>query len=88
MILLKKFENKRIEKMQEREDAVDKLDAKLTEFLVKLGSLDLPEQESITVTSLIKTGTEFEKISDYGYKFSKIVEDMHEKKVKLSDFAY
>lgn len=88
MELLTKFDSKKLEKMDEREDAVDKMDEKVTEYLVKLGSMDLPHQESLTVTSLIKIDSEFEKIADYAYKFSKIVEDMHEKNIKFSDIAF
>lgn len=88
MLLLTKFDSKKLEKMDKREDAVDKLDEKVTEYLVKLGSMDLPEQESLTVTSLLKIESEFEKIGDYAYKFSKIADDMHEKNIKFSETAF
>lgn len=88
MDLLTKFDSKKLEKMNEREDAVDKMDEEVTEYLVKLGSMDLPHQESLTVTSLLKIDSEFEKIADYSYKFSCIVDDMHEKNIKFSDIAF
>ncbi len=88
MELLEKFDKKRLEKMQKREDAIDKIEEKVTGFLVKIGNLDLSEQEAKTVTTLLKIESEFEKIGDYSYKFSKIVEDMNDKNAKLSESAY
>lgn len=88
MELLGKFDKKRLEKMQKREDAIDKIEEKVTGFLVEIGNLDLSEQESKTVTTLLKIESEFEKIGDYSYKFSKIVDDMNEKNAKLSESAY
>lgn len=88
MELLGKFDKKRLVKMQKREDAIDKIEEKVTGFLVEIGNLDLSEQEAKTVTTLLKIESEFEKIGDYSYKFSKIVEDMNDKNAKLSESAY
>ncbi len=88
MELLGKFDRKRLEKMQKREDAIDKIEEKVTGFLVEIGNLDLSEQESKTVTTLLKIESEFEKVGDYAYKFSKVVEDMNDKNAKLSETAY
>lgn len=88
MFLLKDFQTKKLDKIQQREDAIDKLDEEVVEFLVRLGSLDVSKQESVTITALMKIETEFEKIGDYAYKFSKKVEDMHEKNIKFSEVAY
>lgn len=88
MELLGKFDRKRLEKMQKREDSIDKIEEKVTAFLVEIGNLDLSEQEAKTVTTLLKIESEFEKIGDYSFKFSKIIEDMQDKKVKLSDSGY
>lgn len=87
-ILLEKFDTKKLDKILERENAIDKLEEKVTEFLIKLGSLDNSEQDSVMISTLLKMESEFEKIGDYGYKFSKIVENMKEKNVKISDTAY
>ncbi len=87
-ILLKEFETKKLDKILERENSIDKLEEKVTEFLIKLGSLDISDKESVIISTLLKMESEFEKIGDYGYKFSKIVENMNEKNIKISDTAY
>lgn len=88
MNLLKDFQMKKLDKIQERENAIDKLDEETALFLVKLGSLELSEQENMTITALLKIETEFEKIGDYAYKFSKTIENMHENNVQISEQAY
>ncbi len=88
MELLGKFDRKRLEKMQKREDAIDKIEENVTGFLVELGNFDLSDQESKTVTTLLKIESEFEKVGDYAFKFSKIVEDMNDKNIKFSKSAY
>lgn len=87
MKLLNDFQIKKLGKIQEREDAIDRMEERVTDFLVKLGRIDLSDKESITVTTLFKIESEFEKIGDYAYEFSKIVENMHEKNVKISESA-
>ncbi len=86
--LLNNFQTKQISKIEERENAIDKMEEEVTAFLVKLSSLDLPEQENITVNTLLKVESEFEKIGDYSYELYKIAEDMNEKDIKLSNLAY
>lgn len=88
MQLLKNFDEKKLEKFQERENAIDRLDKEVASFLVKLWNHDLSDEESITVTSLLKIESEYEKIGDYSFQFSKIVDDMHEKNIQFSDDAY
>lgn len=87
MQLLKEFNIDRLEHIQEREDAIDQLDAATAGFLVKIGNLELTEQENKSVTALLKIESEFEKIGDYTYKFSKIIENMNNKELKFSETA-
>ena len=83
--LLDKFDKKRMEKIEERENAINRMEESVTGFLVKLASMDLSSEESININSLLKIESEFEKIGDYAYDFSKIVESIYEKDIKISD---
>lgn len=87
MKLLERFDPDRLEHIQEREDAIDQLDAATAGFLVKIGNLELTEQENKSVTSLIKIESELEKIGDYTYKLSKLIENMNNKELKFSEIA-
>lgn len=77
--LLDKFDTKKLQLIQEREDVIDKMDVAVTNFLVKIGDLETTEQENKNVTVLLKIDSEFEKIGDYAYKLSKLIENMDEK---------
>lgn len=88
MELITNFQTKQIEKVKSREDAINKIEENVTEFLVKLSSLDLSDKENITINTLLTIESDFEKIGDYSYDFSKIAEEMNEKDIKLSETAY
>ncbi len=87
MKLLNKFDAHKLEHIQEREDTIDKLDVAIANFLVKIGNLDLTEQENKLVTTLLKIESEFEKIGDYAYKISKLIESMNDRELKFSENA-
>ncbi len=87
MKLMDKFEQTRLEHIQEREDAIDSIDVKVANYLVKISSLELTNQESKNVNSLLKIESDFEKIGDYAYKISKIVENINEKEIEFSIIA-
>lgn len=82
--LTDRFDMKKLQRIQEREDAIDKMDVTVTNFLVKIGNLEITEQESKNVTVLLKIDSELEKIGDYAYKFSKLIENMNEKEQEFS----
>ena len=51
--LLNDFQRKKLDKIAERERAINRMEQVVTEFLVGIGSLDLSEQENITVIALL-----------------------------------
>lgn len=85
--LIDKFDTKKLEVIQEREDVIDKMDVAVTNFLVKIGDLETTEQENKNITVLLKIDSEFEKIGDYAYKLSKLIENMNEKEQIFSNNA-
>lgn len=87
MKLIDLFDPKKLERIQEREDAIDKMDVEVTNFLVKIGNLEITEKETKNITVLLKIESEFEKIGDYAYKLSKLIENMNEKEQKFSPNA-
>lgn len=85
--LIDKFDPKKLEHIHEREDAIDKMDISVANFLVNIGNLELSEQENRNITALLKIESEYEKIGDYTYKLAKSVESMNEKELKFSNIA-
>lgn len=86
--LLKIFDGKELERIQEREDITDKMEQEVTKYLVSLGNLNLTSDENISITALLRIESEFEKIGDYSYKLAKTIEYMNENDIRLSSVAY
>lgn len=85
--LLNEFDNKKFERIKEREDIIDKIDEKTTKYLVTLSSKNIRKDENLKINSLIRIDSEIEKIGDYSYALSKIIEGMKENEIKISDIA-
>ena len=85
--LLTNFNEKNFERIKEREDIIDKIDEKTTKYLVTLSSNNIRKDENLKISSLIRIDSEIEKIGDYSYALSKIIEGMKENEIKISDIA-
>ena len=85
--LLTNFNEKNFERIKEREDVIDKIDEKTTKYLVTLSSNNIRKDENLKISSLIRIDSEIEKIGDYSYALSKIIEGMKENEIKISDIA-
>lgn len=86
--LLKGFDSKKLERIQEREDMIDKAEEKVTKYLVSLGgNRNLSKNENASINSLIRIDSEIEKIGDYCYRLAKTIEHMNENDIKMSETA-
>ena len=85
--LVEEFDKKILEKVQTREDNIDKMEEEVTKYLVNLESLDLSNHESLKVSTLLNIESEFEKTGDYAYRLSKIAENIEEKDIEFSKEA-
>lgn len=87
MELFDDYDMKKLERIQERENIIDKMEARVTNYLIALGTKGLSKRENASVTALLKIVSEFEKVGDYAFRLSKTVEHMHENNIKISDNA-
>ena len=85
--LVDQFDKKILEKIQTREDNIDKMEEEVTKYLVNLEGLDLSDQESLKVTTLLNIESEFEKMGDYAFRLSKTAENIEEKDIEFSKEA-
>lgn len=76
-----------IRALKEDENTVDKLCGGITEYAIKLGSLQISEKEHQTVAHLLQIVSDIERISDYCENVSEYAENMVEKKITFSDVA-
>ena len=76
-----------IKTLKEDESTVDKLCAGITEFVIRLGTLQISEKEHQQAAKLLQILTDIERISDYCENISEYAETLIEKKVSFSDVA-
>ena len=85
--LFDKYDMKKMEKIEEREKNIDKMEAKVTNYLIALGSKNLSNKDNSSITALLKIVSEFEKVGDYALRLAKTAEYVDENKIKFSDLA-
>ena len=85
--LIDKFDEEKLEHIGQREDAIDKMDIKVANYLVEIGNLELTDTENKSVSALLKIEGDYEKIGDYAFKIAKSIELMKENGLKFSNTA-
>lgn len=76
-----------IDKIREDESDVDKLCAGITDYAIRLSTMQISEREHETVARLLQVLSDMERVSDYCENISEYAETMVEKKVSFSDIA-
>ena len=71
----------------ECEAIVDKYEDELGTYMVKLSSRDVTEEDSKTLSRLLHSIGDFERISDHALNIYETAQEMHEKKVSFSEAA-
>lgn len=74
-----------IQFLKEEESTVDRLSAGITNYAIKLSSLQISEKEHQSVAHLLQIVSDMERISDYCENISEFAETLYEKKVSFSD---
>ena len=87
LLLFNEYSNSKLEKIQVREDTIDRMEEVVTKYLVKLGKLNLSDSENTSVSALMRIESEVEKVGDYAYRLAKTIEHMNENDIKISDAA-
>lgn len=82
--LTRKYDNKTAEHVLSLEDKLDKYEDELGSFLVKLSAEDISEDDSKTVSKILHSIGNFERIGDHAVNMLDVAEEMHEKKVTFS----
>lgn len=76
-----------IEKIKEDEAIVDKLCGTISEYAIRLGSLQISEQEHQSVARLLQVLSDVERVSDHCENISEYAEVMVAKKIEFSEIA-
>ena len=85
--LLTSYDEKKLERLQENEATIDKLETMLDAYLVKLTDRALTDAESALVSELLHTLTNFERIGDYAVNVSESATHLRERDIAFSPEA-
>lgn len=85
--LIWKFDAKKLERLNETEVALDKLEGLLDNYLVKLTDRALTTEESTRVSELLHTLSDFERIGDYAVNVSESAVVLHDRNITFSPQA-
>lgn len=85
--LFEKYDVKTADRIRENEDAIDKMEDKLGQYLLKLTQKELNESENKTVTELLHLINEFERIGDYAINILESAEEMFNHNISFSEDA-
>lgn len=82
--LIQNYDAKKLERLNETETALDKLEGLLDNYLVKLTDRALSQEESTKVSELLHTLSDFERIGDYAVNVSECATVLHTRGISFS----
>lgn len=87
MGLFEDYADERYNKIQEKENLIDKYEDKLGTYLMQLTGREMTENQSKQVSILLHTISDFERLGDHAVNLSRSANELHEKKINFSDEA-
>lgn len=87
MGLFNNYSEERYNKVQEKENLIDKYEDKLGTYLMQLTGRDMTENQSKQVSILLHTISDFERLGDHAVNLSRSANELYEKKISFSDEA-
>ncbi len=81
------FSDKAVVSVEEKEQILDEMEDQLSTFLLELSAVSLTDEDSRTVTELLHTISDFERISDHAINMIEIAQEMERNSQSFSDSA-
>lgn len=85
--LMYNYTDERYKVIQEKENVIDKYEDKLGTYLMKLTGTELSPIQTKQVTKFLHTISDFERLGDHAVNISKVALELHDKKIRFSDYA-
>ena len=81
------YSDKAVLSVEEKEQLLDETEDQLSTFLLELSAVSLTDEDSRTVTELLHTISDFERISDHAINMIEIAQEMERNSQSFSDSA-
>jgi phosphate:Na+ symporter len=85
--LLSVFNQEKYDKLQRREERVDRYEDTLGSYLVKLSAKELSDTETRQSAKLLQSLTNLERISDHAMNIAELAEQLRDRNIDFSDAA-
>lgn len=85
--LLYDYSDEQYNKIQAKEEIIDKYEDKLGTYIVKITGAELTQEQSREVMKMLHTIGDFERIADHAVNISNCAKEMHDKKLVFSEKA-
>ena len=85
--ILDRYDPKKLERLNENEIAIDKMEGLLDSYLVKLTDRALTGDESMNVSELLHTLSDYERIGDYIINLTESAQTLHTRGITFSNRA-
>lgn len=87
MSLLEEYSSEKFNKVQEKENLIDKYEDKLGTYLMQLSTHQMNENQAKQVSKFLHTVSDFERLGDHAVNVSEVAAELNEKKISFSDEA-
>ncbi len=85
--LFDNYDLKQVEKIKERENVLDRLEDRVSSYLIQLSEREITDTESRRVSMLMQVQSEFERVGDYAINIMECAERLFESDIKFSPIA-
>lgn len=84
MSLIEEYSKDKYNKVQEKENLIDKYEDKLGTYLMQLTGKEMTEGQTKQVSKFLHTISDFERLGDHAVNISRVAAEIHEKKIEFS----
>ena len=88
MNLLNDYQQDKYDKVQRKEDLIDKYESRLGEYLIQLTKREMNSAQTRQTSLYLHTINDFERIGDHASYIAYMSSDMHENKTQFSEDAW
>ena len=88
MNLLNDYQQDKFDKVQRKEDLIDKYESRLGEYLVQLTKREMNTAQTRQVSLYLHTINDFERIGDHASYIAHMSNEMHENHTQFSEEAW
>ena len=85
--LIQEYSESRFEKVQRKEDLIDKYETKTGEYLIQLGKQQMDSRQTRKTTLLLRVVGDLERIGDYASNIARVTNGIHDENISFSEDA-